>query len=128
MVESQPSKLLVAGPIPVSRSRINNLTLAEGINPAGVIGGYYLDGNNLAHGFVRDCGGTLTTFDAPGPVNGTYVVLNPINASGAIAGFYYDGNYVSHGFLRARRYVHDLRCSGRGHGRLSGHRRIQRKH
>ncbi len=41
------------------------------INPAGAITGFYVDPNHVNHGFVRAPDGTITTFDAPGAVNGT---------------------------------------------------------
>jgi len=54
----------------------------------------YYDANSRPHGFVRDSGGTITTFDGPG------VTTSPIsiNPSGAIAG-YYEGAQL-HGFVR----------------------------
>lgn len=75
------------------------------INNFGVITGYYLDANNVFHGFVRSPEGKFTTLDAPGAdltandFNGT--VPNAINDAGAITGAYYDVNNVGHGFLRS---------------------------
>jgi uncharacterized membrane protein len=68
------------------------------ITDFGVIAGNYVDGNNLNHGFVRTPDGKITTFDAPGASQGTYV--GNINNFGVIAGTFYDTNGVSHGFLR----------------------------
>jgi hypothetical protein len=42
----------------------------------------------------------ITTFDAPGAVNGTSPTS--INPRGSITGFYFDANFVPHGFLRAK--------------------------
>jgi uncharacterized membrane protein len=77
----------VGGPAPIS------------INPAGAITGYYNDANFVAHGFLRTRDGTITTFDAPGDVNGTFPTS--INPGGNIAGAYCDV-ITCHGFLRTR--------------------------
>src|SRR6267143_580013 len=41
-------------------------TLAQSVNAAGAIAGYYDDASNAFHGFLRARDGTVTTFDAPG--------------------------------------------------------------
>jgi hypothetical protein len=75
------------------------------INNWGAITGYYLDKNNVFHGFVRGPEGKFTNFEAPGAdttpgdFNGT--LPNAINDAGAIAGVYYDIQNVAHGFLRS---------------------------
>jgi hypothetical protein len=75
------------------------------INNWGAITGYYLDANNVFHGFLRSPEGTFTNFEAPGSdtnpndFNGT--LPNAINDAGAITGVYYDVNNVGHGFLRS---------------------------
>jgi hypothetical protein len=67
-----------------------------------VIAGYYIDANNVYHGFVLDPDGSITTFEAPfagtGAGQGTYPMTN--NREGAISGYYVDANNVYHGFLR----------------------------
>jgi len=74
-----------------------------GLNDWGAITGYYLDANNVYHGFVRSPQGKVTTFDAPGAdltpgdYNGTFPVS--INDQGAVTGYIYDKNNVIHGFL-----------------------------
>jgi hypothetical protein len=76
------------------------------INPAGTITGFYVDTNNVFHGYLRNRDGNITTFDAPGA--GTVGSLGggqgtqpmTINAEGAITGFYTDSKNVVHGFLR----------------------------
>jgi len=66
------------------------------INDAGVITGiHYACGG--AHGFVRDSGGKITTFDPP---RSTYTMPTSINDAGAITGWYVDASSVTHGFLR----------------------------
>jgi hypothetical protein len=75
------------------------------INNWGAITGYYLDANNVFHGFLRSPEGKFTTFDSPGAdtnpgdFNGT--LPNAINDAGVITGVYYDVNNVGHGFLRS---------------------------
>jgi hypothetical protein len=59
-------------------------TGAHGINPAGVITGNYIDASGATHGFLRDAGGTITTFDPAGSVDTIPFSIN-----------------VFHGFLRA---------------------------
>jgi hypothetical protein len=75
------------------------------INNFGAITGYYLDANNVFHGFVRSPDGTFTTFDSPGadttPGNFNGTLPNAINDAGAITGVYYDVNSVGHGFVRS---------------------------
>jgi hypothetical protein len=74
-----------------------------GLNDSGAITGYYLDVNNVYHGFLRTPAGKVTTFDVPGAdltpgdYNGTFPVS--INDRGEIAGYYWDINNVIHGFL-----------------------------
>ena len=75
------------------------------INNWGAVTGYYLDADNVYHGFLRNPDGKFTTFEAPGAdtqagdFNGT--LPNAINDAGAITGVYYDANNEGHGFLRS---------------------------
>lgn len=77
-----------------------------GINPAGTITGFYVDGSNVFHGFLRTREGKITTFDAPGagsvgsPGGGQGTQPMTINPEGVITGHYTDANNVVHGFLR----------------------------
>jgi hypothetical protein len=73
----------------------------SGINPAGEITGYYFDGSDVVHGYVRTPDGAITTFDAPdtGALEGTYAVS--INPKGQVTGAYADASGVDHGYLRA---------------------------
>ncbi len=76
------------------------------INNLGEITGYYLDANNVYHGFVRSPEGKFTTFDAPGAdttpqsFNGT--LSNTINDAGSVTGYYLDASGNAHGFVRTR--------------------------
>jgi hypothetical protein len=76
-------------------------TYPFGINTNGAITGWYVDGADVNHGFVRDNGGAFIEFDVPGagtgPGQGPYAF--GIAPNGAVTGFSYDANNVVHGFL-----------------------------
>jgi hypothetical protein len=74
------------------------------INPSGEIAGYYLDSNNVGHGFVRSAAGKITTFDAPAAGTGTFQGTGAfsINPNGTSVGFYQDANCVEHAFQRTQ--------------------------
>ena len=63
------------------------------------ITGNYTDASGVNHGFVREKHGTITTFDVPGAVNGTFP--SSINPMGTITGSYTDASFEPHGFVRA---------------------------
>lgn len=79
-------------------------TVPADMNIAGTITGYYWDANYVAHGFVRNADGKITSFDAPGAgtvandYNGTFAA--GINQFGVVAGYINDANDVSYGFIR----------------------------
>jgi hypothetical protein len=70
-------------------------TWVMGINDKGALTGYYYYGGY--QGFVRDSGGTYTTFGISGATDGTYP--QAINTKGEVAGGYRDSNNVLHGFV-----------------------------
>jgi len=75
-------------------------TFPESINAGREITGHYIDASNGTHGFVRNRGGEIRSFDAPGAsisVGGTFPTS--INDAGTIAGHYADGKVVDHGFV-----------------------------
>jgi len=76
-------------------------TYPVAINEFDVITGYSVDGNSVAHGFVRTPDGTITIFDMPNDAEpgGTYPA--GINNLAAVVGVYLDANYTAHGFVRA---------------------------
>src|SRR5437879_3165372 len=81
-------------------------TLAEDINPEGVIAGEYSDAGNVVHGFLGTEDGAFTTFDVSGagsgPGQGTFVAsVEGLTPAGALAGYYTDQSGVNHGYLRA---------------------------
>jgi hypothetical protein len=69
------------------------------INPAGAITGSYADESGAVHGFLRASDGGITTFDAPGGVNGTDFVCC-ITPEEEVVGIYSDANFFAHGFVR----------------------------
>jgi hypothetical protein len=78
-------------------------SVAEAINPAGAIVGYYLDASGVNHGFLRDQDGAFTTFDVSGAGTGLFqgTFGLAINPAGAIVGFdIVDATGLSHSFLR----------------------------
>ena len=80
-------------------------TFAQNINRSGVVVGYYVDENIVAHGFERSDSGAVTTFDEPSACisgtacafAGTFAFSN--NAANAITGYYVDSKFVIHGFV-----------------------------
>ena len=85
-------------------------TVAASINALGTIAGYYVDSQNIAHGFLRRPDGFIETWDVPpppatifqppaGPNLGTAAFS--VNTDGAIAGDYWDAGNTAHGFVRA---------------------------
>jgi len=72
-------------------------TQVNSINPAGLITGYFFEGNN-SHGFVRSREGTFTIFNGP---EATFTLPESINPQGAITGYYITASFGQHGFLRA---------------------------
>jgi hypothetical protein len=79
-------------------------TYPFGINMNGAITGWYVDGADVNHGFVRDKHGAFTEFDVPGagtdPGQGPYVFS--IAPNGAVTGYSFDPNNVVHGFVRTK--------------------------
>ena len=71
------------------------LTVAEGINNRGEIGGVYFDADGNQHGFVLS-NGTYTSIDVPGGAN---TGVFSINATGEIVGSYDDANGITHGYI-----------------------------
>jgi uncharacterized membrane protein len=80
-------------------------TMPLAINALGRIVGFYYDTNSSPHAFVRNVGGTITSFDAPsaGSGNGQGTIATAINLRGQIAGGSHNvsmGRAVSRGFVR----------------------------
>ena len=71
-------------------------TIPVSINSEGAVTGAYFGTIGNPHGFVRDPGGTITTFDVPGSFE-TFPFS--INDEGAITGVYTDSG-GQHGYVR----------------------------
>jgi hypothetical protein len=68
---------------------------ATGINNAGQICGFYIDGNGVNHGFLLSSG-LLLVLDAPAS---TFTQALGLNNEGQVVGVYLDGGGASHGFV-----------------------------
>jgi len=77
-------------------------TYVNAINSIGEVAGWYIDGNNAYHGFIRKVDGEIITVDDPQAQNAAYLgtTLEGMNAWGATTGFYVDANNVYRGFVR----------------------------
>lgn len=70
-------------------------TTASGINNAGVISGFYVDSNDVTHGFL-DIGGTFKTLDDPSGA-GVNTSFFGLNDNGEVVGSYVDGSGATDG-------------------------------
>ena len=70
-------------------------TVATGINAAGQVVGFYLNGSG-PHGFSRAADGTFKSIDLPGAIDSS---ARGINNRGDITGQYTDGTGVTRAFL-----------------------------
>jgi hypothetical protein len=82
-----------------------NGTFPSAINNAGAVIGFYVDSNNVIHGFLRTAKGDYHSFQAPGadttPASLRGTSPSSINDLGVIAGSYTDVDGFVHGFLRS---------------------------
>ena len=78
-----------------------NGTFPAGINDAGLIAGYFIDANNVSHGFLRSPSGSFTTFDAPGAgtAAGQGTIVIGLNLEGSVVGAFLNAN-TYYGFVR----------------------------
>lgn len=72
----------------------SNETEAKGINSAGTIVGWYVDANNVQHGFF-DSGGSYVTLDDP---HGTDTTPAAVNGNGFVVGSVFDAGHFQ-GFV-----------------------------
>src|SRR5579871_940635 len=82
-------------------------TITFSINRFGVITGFYIDANNVTHGFVTAAPfNNFTILNEPdaGQGAGQGTVAGNVNLRGEIAGYYIDASGVSHGFVTAPPY------------------------
>lgn len=85
-------------------------TYPEWINDRGEIVGAWYDGAGTAHGFIREPGGAIRTYDAPGagPMG---TALLGLNVRGWMSGHYWDAQNHEHGFAvspRGKFYSFDV--------------------
>lgn len=95
-----PDGTIIPFDVPGAGSGLDQGTVAADINPAGQIVGFYVDGTpeqRRFHGFLRNPGDSIITFDVPGSPDTEPQAINP---RGQIVGFYADASSVLHGFLR----------------------------
>lgn len=96
-------------------------TYGYATNSWGTIVGYYIDPNNISHGFLRSPDGHFTTIDAPGATLtnslGEGIYAMSINDQGEVAGQFLDSNLIYHGFIRypdGRLSFFDVKGAGTG--------------
>ncbi len=98
-------------------------TFPQNITDLGLIFGYYVDSNSVAHGFLRSREGNYTTFDVSGAGTGAGQGTFPysINPAVTITGQYIDSSNVIHGFIRtADGNVTKFDAPGAGNGAGEG--------
>ncbi len=73
---------------------------ATGVNDGGLVSGFYIDANNITHGYLLSApsGGTLTTLDYP-TTGVTVTQALGVNNAGQVVGQYVDPAGTTHGFL-----------------------------
>src|SRR5580700_2546679 len=71
-------------------SEAGEIPLEMGMNQEGAVAGCCNGTDGNWHSFLHTARGTITSFDDPDAVNGTFT--QAINTSGAIAGYYADAN------------------------------------
>ena len=71
-------------------------TVAEKVNDAGQVVGYYIDTTGVSHGFLYQHGG-FAQVDFPGSSD---TIVYGINSAGDIAGSYDDADFVTYSFTR----------------------------
>src|ERR1035437_1954997 len=78
-------------------------TWVNAINSIGEVAGWYVDRNNVYHGFIRRLHGKCTDVDArqAGNAASQGTLILGMNSAGATTGYYVDANNVNHGFVRA---------------------------
>jgi hypothetical protein len=95
---------LISFDVPMAGLGFGQGTIPQSINATGEIAGYFADGNDAVHGFVRRKDGSIVTFDAPSASTkaGEGTFAQSINLAGEIAGYYAgsNANGVRHGFVR----------------------------
>jgi len=78
-------------------------TWVNTINSLGEVAGWYVDGNNVYHGFISSLRGEITDVNAWPAGTAAYqgTLIEGMNSAGVTTGYYADSNNVYHGFVRA---------------------------
>jgi hypothetical protein len=98
-------------------------TMVNGITADGSVAGWYIDTNNVNHGFVRSSNGTITKFDVPGSGTGAGqgTVALGMNDTGAITGRYDASNNAFYAYVRSRNgNITTFEAPGAGAGSFQG--------
>ena len=85
------------GGLPAAGTNTGEGTFAAGIIQGNWIFGWYTDGNDVNHGFLRAPWGQFSTFDPPGSIN---TQAWGMNDNLVITGVFVDANGENHGFVR----------------------------
>lgn len=94
----QPKKFVVFD-APGAGTGSGQGTISYDTNNAGISTGTYIDSSGNSHGFVRDSGGTMATFDVDGPLSQTFP--DWMNDKGVVVGFYFSASAgTTEAFLR----------------------------
>jgi hypothetical protein len=98
---AQKSKIITFD-APGAGSGAGQGTIALGSDAQGVITGWYVDGSNVYHGFLRAPNGDIATIDVAGAGTsaGQGTFIGGMNLEGIATGFFVDAGNVDHGFLR----------------------------
>jgi hypothetical protein len=78
-------------------------TFGIAISSEGAVAGYFIDANNVFHGFIGASGGTIATVDAPdaSQTSNKGTEVTGVNASGEATGFYFDSGNILHSYVRS---------------------------
>jgi len=113
-VTSASASTLVKFSVSAAGTAAGQGTFPAAINASGVIAGYYIDANNVHHGFERASNGAITNFDDPnaGTSAGQGTWAFGINATGTIAGYYIDSSYALHGYSFSQGVFTEIDAAG----------------
>ncbi|HXY01240.1 MAG TPA: hypothetical protein VEI54_09990, partial [Candidatus Limnocylindrales bacterium] len=101
--QPQLSHKVITFSVPGAGTGANQGTYVDRIVDSGAVTGWYIDSNNVYHGFIRTPDGVITKVDAPGALNapGLGTIPEGMNWEGVTTGYYTDSNGVYHAYLRS---------------------------
>ncbi|MBV8637210.1 MAG: hypothetical protein JO322_03940 [Candidatus Eremiobacteraeota bacterium] len=96
------SKVVIPACAPPGAPTSSCGTVVTSIDDEGTIVGWFTDRAYLPHAFIRNAGGAVRSFDAPGAGTGKFqgTYANAINNRGVIAGYLQESSNRLRGFLR----------------------------